>query len=435
MACRSARALAVAAAMLAAAIGLRAQQGGPPADAFPGVLDEHPAIQYERRATTDRVAALAREVVAGRRTLTPDPRSGYLRPVLEALGVPVASQVLIFSKTALQREYTSPSNPRALFFDQSVVVGFIPGAPQLELAVHDPQQGVVFYTLDQHAAPTFTRNVGCLTCHVSSSTLEVPGMIVRSNRVYPDGTPIPRLGFTVVDHRTPHPDRWGGWFVTTTGVAPPPYQPLGHLGNLVTELAPGSETPIVSDETLVRWRETPFADLGYPSARSDIANLMVFDHQMHAINLITRINWEARVATSGGADPLRTAVVRDLTRELADYFLFADEQGPSVPVEPRPEFAAALAARTPADGQGRSCGQLQLSDRLLRHPCSFMIYTEAFDALPAPVKAAVYARMREVLEASDPGPAFAKSSAQDRASVLDILRATKADFTLAAGAR
>ena len=313
---RPARALAVAAALLATAIGLRGQQAGPAPEAYPGVLDEHPAIQYERRVTTDRVAKLAKEVAAGTRTLARDGRSGYLRAVLEALDVPVASQVLIFSKTALQRAYVSPSNPRALFYSDSVVVGYIHGAPQLEIAVHDPQQGVVFYTLDQQAAPAFSRNVGCLTCHVSAATLEVPGMLVRSNRVYPDGTPIPRLGFSVVNHATPHPERWGGWFVTSTAVTPPPYQPLGHLGNLVTELAPGSERPIVSDETLVRWRDVDFAGLGYPSPRSDIGNLMVFDHQMHAINLITRTRSRTSAVAIGSRLPLAATRASQLIRVI-----------------------------------------------------------------------------------------------------------------------
>jgi hypothetical protein len=424
---RPARSLVLAATILAAAIGLRAQQP-PPADAFPGVLDEHPAIRYERRATTDAVARLATDVAAGRRTLARDPRSGYLRAVLEALDVPAASQVLVFSRTALQRAHTGPANPRALFFNDRVVVGYIHGAPQLELAVHDPQQGVVFYTLDQQQAPLFVRNVGCLTCHVSGATLEVPGMLVRSNRVHADGTPIPRLGVTVVDHRTPHAERWGGWFVTTGAAEPPRSRPAGHLGNLVTTLAPGSEQPVVSDAPWVRWRATDAEALGYPSPRSDMANLLTFDHQMHAINLLTRLNWEARVAASAARDPLAVGAVRDLARDLAEYLLFADEQGPVGPVEARPEFAAALETRTPKDARGRSCGQLQLTDRLLRYPCSFMLYTEAFDALPAPIRAAVYARMREVLEAPNPGPAFRTVSAADRAAVLEILRDTRADW-------
>ena len=50
-------------------------------------------------------------------------------PVLEALGVPEESQLLVFSKTGVQRAYTSPHNPRAIFFDESVVVAYVPGAP------------------------------------------------------------------------------------------------------------------------------------------------------------------------------------------------------------------------------------------------------------------------------------------------------------------
>src|SRR4051812_16427365 len=78
-----------------------------------------------------------------------DPRSGYLRPVLDALGIPIESQLLVFSKTGAQRAYTSPLTPRALFFDTSAAVGYVPGAPAIEVAVHDPQQGIVFFTVDQ----------------------------------------------------------------------------------------------------------------------------------------------------------------------------------------------------------------------------------------------------------------------------------------------
>src|SRR4029453_15606964 len=107
--------------------------------------------------------------------------TGYLLSILEALGVPVESQLLVFSKTGVQRAYTGPLNPRAIFFTESFVVGYVPGAPVIELAAPDRQQGVVFYTLDQAAvAPVFTRQTTCLACHVSASTLDVPGMIVRS---------------------------------------------------------------------------------------------------------------------------------------------------------------------------------------------------------------------------------------------------------------
>src|SRR5947209_10246764 len=128
-----------------------------------GVLDEHPSIQYAVRPTTDRVAKLNQALAQSGRSLQRDTRTGYLLPVLEALGVPVESQLLVFSKTGVQRAYTGPHNPRAIFFDESVVVAYVPGAPAIELAAHDPQQGMVFYTLDQvAAAPVLTRRTSCL---------------------------------------------------------------------------------------------------------------------------------------------------------------------------------------------------------------------------------------------------------------------------------
>src|SRR5439155_17806845 len=124
--------------------------------------DEHPRIQYALRPTSDRVAKLNQALTESGPSLHRDARTGYLLPVLEALGVPIESQLLVFSKTGVQRDYTSPRNPRALFFDESVVVAYVPGAPAIELAAHDPQQGVVFYTLDQAAAaPVLTRQTSC----------------------------------------------------------------------------------------------------------------------------------------------------------------------------------------------------------------------------------------------------------------------------------
>src|SRR5258706_13156230 len=67
-------------------------------DAWKGVLDEHPSIQYAIRPTTDRVAKLNQALAQREQSLQRDTRTGYLLPVLEALGEPVESQLLVFSK-------------------------------------------------------------------------------------------------------------------------------------------------------------------------------------------------------------------------------------------------------------------------------------------------------------------------------------------------
>lgn len=372
------------------------------------------ALASGQRSAGDRVAALEQSLAQQGRTIPRDPNTGYLRGVLDALGVPIDSQLLVFSKTGVQRAYTSPRNPRALYFDRSVAVGYTPGAPLLEVAVDDPQSGIVFYTLDQTAAsPAFTRRTSCLTCHVSPGTLGVPGLIARSNLVAADGTVMPKTNGHDVDHRTAHPDRWGGWFVTSEDAAPP-YQQMGHGGN-ITFMERGS----TSNQVFVEWLDSSPQTHGYLLPSSDIVGLLVFDHQVHAINLMTKLNKESR---AGAADAAR------LTQELADYLLFTDEAPPSSPLTPRPGFAANLEASAPKDRKGRSLGQLDADKRLLRYPCSFMIYSDAFDGLPAATKEAVYRRMLDTLSSLEPPGRHSSATVADRQAVLEILRDTKPDF-------
>jgi hypothetical protein len=413
--------------VIAAACGMTiansALTSGQKPEASAGVLDEHPSIQYAVRPTTDRVAKLNQALTQGGRSLQRDPRTGYLRPVLEALGVPMESQLLVFSKTGVQRTYISPQNPRALFFNESVVVGYVPGAPVIEVAAHDPQQGVVFYTLDQAAAgPVFTRRTSCLACHVSASTLDVPGMIVRSNTVGDDGNVMPQLGSNDVDHQTPHPDRWGGWFVTSE-VASAAYATRAHMGNIT--FSGGGST---SNQVFIDWLNSAPDTRGYLSSSSDIVALLVFDHQVRAINLLTRLNWEARVASSNGHGSVSDDTIGRLVSELVDYFLFVSEAPASVPLTARQGFAEHLESRTPKDRQGRSFAQLDLGRRLLRYPCSYMVYSEAFDGLSPAVKEAVYRRMLDILSGNDAAAKYARLTADDRRAVLEILRDTKPDF-------
>jgi hypothetical protein len=391
---------------------------------MPGVLHENPAIRYFSGPTTDSVAKLNQTLTRSGRALARDSKTGYLRSVLEALGVPEESQLLVFSKTGVQSAFTNPRNPRALYFNDAVAVGYVAGAPVLEIAAHDPQQGVVFYTVDQAAAtPAFTRRTGCLACHVSASTLDVPGLIDRNNFVADDGSVMPQFGPTNdVDHTTPHPDRWGGYYVTSE-VASAAYATRAHLGNIT--FSPRGDT---SNQVFVDWMNSSPEDRGYLSAASDNVALLVFDHQVHAINLLTRLNWESRVAASAGRAIASDPVLRSLGDELADYFLFVGEAPLPLPLTPRTGFAERLQSRIPKDHKGRSLAQLNVETRLLRYPCSYMIYSDAFDGLPADTKAAVYSRMLDILSGRDAHAAYGRLKADDRRAILDILRDTKSDF-------
>jgi hypothetical protein len=400
---------------IGAAIGLSAQRR----DAF-SASREHPAIGYAARDGDNPVRRLNEALAAGRETLAfePDAGRGYLKSALQALKIGVQSQVLVFSETSQQAKHISPGRPRAIYFNDRVAVGWVPGPEQLEVAAHDAEQGVVFYTLSQKAsgAPRFERQIGCLLCHLSWDTLAVPGLTTLSTFPMSDD-PNAYASGVVVDHRTPIAERWGGWYVTGRLVPP------RHMGNLPV-VRPAAEMskpapPVPKLETVASRLESPAA---YPSAQSDVAALMVLNHQTHATNLLTWVGWETRVATASGT-PFDRA--DDSVRELVDYFLFVDETPIGSPIAGTSGFAETFAALGPRDQAGRSLRQLDLTTRLMRYPCSYMIYSPAFDALPAQARERVYAQMWRVLSGEEQDRRYAKLSAADRKAVIEILRATR----------
>jgi hypothetical protein len=384
----------------------------------------HPAIEYFTRPTLDPVGELNRRIEDGSVHVAFDESSGYLKSMLDAMHVPVESQMLVMSKTGVQALHTSPDNPRAIFFNDEVTVGFIRGAPLLELAVQDPEQGVQFYTVDQkpQPRPVIERRKGCLTCHQAYSTLHVPGMVARSVFVAPDGLPLSQFGSYDPDDRTPFRQRWGGWYVTGT------HGSMRHMGNAIVGNVQQRDA-MISSTTLNRTSLDGLFDArGYLSAHSDIVALMVFHHQTHMMNLITRVGWQARVAAHEHRFDLRDGALRDAVNELVDYLLFVDEQPLTDSVTGTSGFARVFAVQGPTDHRGRSLRQLDLRRRLMRYPCSYMVYSPAFRALPAEVKSAVYLRMADVLLAPDPGSKYDRLSAADRIAVVEILRDTLTDL-------
>jgi hypothetical protein len=252
-------------------------------------------------------------------------------------------------------------------------------------------------------------------CHTSEATLDVPGLFMNS--VYPDpkGTPQYFLLFTT-DHRTPFDTRWGGWYVTGRHQG-------SHLGNAVAH-DPADLAAMVTPATVNLERlDNRFDTTAYVQPGSDLVALLVMEHQMRMLNLLTRVGWEARVGAEATGHPLEQTV-----RELVDYLLFVDEAELPGPVSGSSTFATTFAQRGPRDPKGRSLRDLDLRTRLLRYPCSYLIYSEPFEALPADVKALVYSRMLAVLSGKDPDPRYARLSADDRRAVVEILAATKRDL-------
>jgi len=392
---------------------MTAAEPGQRTDAFVESRD-HPAIAYTTAAVLDPVADLDRRIQQGSVQLTFDGASGYLRSILGALNIPIESQSLVFSQTSAQAKEITPRNPRAVYFNDTVAVGWVRGADVLELAGHDRHQGVVFYSLEQKPAakPRLTRDNSCLLCHLTWDTLGVPGLQVLSTFQMSDDPNAYATG-VVADHRTPLNERWGGWYVTGKPGA------AQHRGNVPV---------IVKAEDLKKGPSSPprlmsvagqFDTRGFPSEYSDVVALMVLEHQTHMTNLLTRLDWEARVGSPR---------VREAIRDLVDYLLFIDEAPLSGRIEGSSGFAQRFSEQGPRDRSGRSLRQLDLDRRLFRYPCSYMIYSPAFAALAPAVKDAVYERMWAILSGTDHARQYARLSPADRQAVVEILGHTVKDL-------
>jgi hypothetical protein len=396
---------------LAGVVVLSAQRGPAPA------LGGDPAIAYATAPGDNVITRLNEQLLDGRVTLRFDPVTGYLKSVLDALDVTVDSQMLVFSKTSFQAPKISPQNPRALYFNDSVSVGWVRHGDLLEAIAQDPRQGALFYTLDQNpdGVPQFKRNATCLSCHMSE-TAHVPGMTVGSVMPALDGMTMYGPAYTI-DHRSLFETRWGGWYVTGKHTAD------RHMGNIQFKTLDNIDAAITPASVHVDSLAGRFDPTGYLSTFSDIVALMTLEHQGHMANLLTRIGWEARVGEATARRPLKEAAI-----EVVDYMLFVDEAALPGPVSGPTTFAKTFSARGPADRQGRSLRQFDLQTRMMKYPCSYMIYSEVFDALPPAAKAAVYERLWYVLNGGDKDPVYAKLSAADRRAIIEILGDTRKDL-------
>ena len=422
--------LAGATALLLAAMAASTvfgQRGG----AFRGPRD-HPAIQYTDGPVDNVVADLNERLEAGEVDLRWEGRSGYLRSALAALDLPVESQLLVFSPTSFQAEHIEFDNPRALYFADEVSLGWVRGADVLEIAAFDRRQGSVFYTLAQtpDEEPRFERRETCLACHLSWDTLGVPGLQAMSMFPLPKNPNAYASGH-FVDHRSRIEDRWGGWYVTGA------HGGSAHMGNVEVEDVDDPNATFGVVPPVIESLEGRFDLEGFPTPYSDVVALLVLDHQVHMTNLITRVGWEARRIAHREAhvapedrgrstdDGRFREIVDEAAIELVDYLLFVDEAPLPDGIAGASGFAEAFAARGPHDSRGRTLREVGLDGRLFRYPCSYLIYTAAFDALPDFALDTIYRRMWAVLSGEVTESPYDRLSLADRQAIVEILRDTK----------
>ena len=401
---------------------------------FPGLIHaqtpllyerEFPSIGYATAEPEDAVAELQKRLSNGSVALEFNQQRGYLDSLLQALKLDSSSQLLVFSKTSLQKNLISPSTPRAIYFNDQVYVAWVQNSQVLEIASMDPNLGPVFYTLSQQATeqPTFERQLHqCLRCH-DSYTLTgggTPRFMMSSGYTGRQGQLISHEGSIITTSRTPIKSRWGGWFVTGS------HGEQLHLGNALVESAADLQVENLAKTGNVL-SLNPLTDTGpYVTDYSDIVALLVMEHQIEVQNLISRVNYHARAALENETLSSREmqSEIDALGEQLVRSLFMVGQPAFSSPVAGVSGFTERFNNLGPKDSRGRSLRDLDLTTRLFKYPLSYLIYSDAFAALPQQVKNTITTRISEVLLGRDKSADFEHLTEQDRRAIIEILNAT-----------
>jgi hypothetical protein len=398
---------------------------------------EQPPVSYSASTPRDAIARLEKRIASGELAFAGSSQH-ILQTLLQSLNVSAESQLLVFSKTSLQRGRIRPDRPRALYFSDSAYVGWVPGG-LIEVVTIDPQLGPVFYSFASAPAgktpPKIERDADCLRCHGGTFVRDIPGVFARS--VFPDaaGEPLLRHGTLVVDDETPFEQRWGGWYVTGYHGAE------DHRGNVrASELA---DQLVFQPEKARPDDVTAFFDASdYLRPRSDVVALLVFEHQLTVQNSLTRAGMMCRkmiayqhglqktfkepVSDEPAYDSVKS-VFASATQDIVDRLLFRHAAPLPDGVIGNEAFRKSFTQNAPRSPAGHALKDLQLRDRIFANRCSYLIYSDSFRALPVTLKTRVLERLEAALRSRDPKDRYAYLDNEEKERIYEILLHTHPD--------
>jgi hypothetical protein len=393
-------------------------------------------ILYSDSDATDRVAQMVTDYESGALSFGNGGDKAVLEKVLDYLKIPVASQMLVYSRTSLQNDRIHPETPRALYFSDDCYVGWVQGG-DIEIIAVDRKLGPVFYRMALpragHLKPQLYRDRNCLNCHGGSRTEGVPGMTARS--VYTDtrGFPILGAGTFRTDHTSPLSERWGGWYVTGSHAG------SRHMGNQIfEETEPGSVELVADYGVNLKSLDAIIDTSKYLTPTSDIVALMVLEHQVAAHNAITRAHFHTErwihqnaVMAKHFGDPEGTLsdstkrLINNEAARLLKTLLFVEETPlEDWGVEGNREFQEQFLQSSQKTASGQSLREFHLMSRLFKNRLSYMIYSPAFDHLPDQFKAVFFPMLWGTLHGRGSKELFQHIPESERLRIQTILRET-----------
>ena len=300
----------------------------------------------------------------------------------------------------------------------------MPGG-KIEVIGIDPDWGAITYIFDvpRPGSPPslIQRATRCMNCHASQEIGGAPGLLVSSVVPGPGGGSLDAFRQGETGHGVPLRERFGGWHLTGKhGIE-------RHWGNLTGTLSPAGLKKI-PNEPGQRFRLDR-----YPVATSDILAHLLLEHQVGFVNRFVAATYRTRAVLAGAVPAIgEKELPKFLEREangLVRYLLFADEAKlTGVGVEGDSLLKADFLKTRKKASDDTSLKDFDLTTRLFRHRCSYMIYSASFAGLPKSLKAQLFDQLGQALNPEAINPSFAYLPSSEKRSIRKILRETFPDL-------
>jgi hypothetical protein len=389
-------------------------------------------IKYSDSKDNNTITRIQEGLDGGTLNLPGNTPRELLQSLLAELNIPVSSQVLVFSKTSLQHRIITPTNPRAIYFNDDFYVGYVPGG-MIEVVACDDAKGMMFYSFDVNAVPKkrrFMRDQECMTCHASSNTMNIPGLLVRSVFTDQDGQPLLSWGSLLTTPASPVEQRWGGWYVSGNKAQ------VKHMGNQWVD------HPEVGRDAYDEYHNHHVSNLSeffdarkYLTDSSDILALMIMEHQIQMHNTLSaakmrylRLIYLDKAIHGGKSSPSAERLISECAQSVLKALMFADEvRLPEDGVEGSDVY------RNSFMGLGRrydghSLRDLRLEKRMFKYRCSFMIHSKSFEQLPDEIKIPVLAKLHAIVTNKETPSDLPLLSSREKERIHDILSHTHSAY-------
>ncbi len=347
--------------------------------------DVHMYLEKEPR---DPFSLIKDELESGSLSYDHEQPLGYLESLLEKLKISKYSQQLVFSTTSLQLSKISPRNPRAIYFNEDLYLGYVPGG-EIEVIGIDPEMGAIPYIFsppygkEKAWHPKAIRSRRCMNCHANADIGGIPGLLLSSVIPGPGGGSIDAFRQAETGHSIPYDLRFGGWHLTGSHTFPSSWANSTGVMSLskVTKIPnpPGS---------FFQWKQ-------YLVPESEVIANLILEHQVGFINRCLGATYRLRefflLENSKDSKLRRERLTREANR-IVEYALFLDEAPLPAPIS----FANSGFAKS-FQQKENPLRQINLKDRLMERRCSYMIGSSAFQGMPRELKEIVFSQIKIIM--------------------------------------